>query len=150
VQAQELLRTLQGRGARLRVAQDGRLGIEPSSVLTDELRAEVRANRDALVEALRPQPAQASVSDLTDAPAIAVREQIGAVLLRSPRFGEAEVWVVLEPSMAPELLAEEAGRSEPRPVLLAEDVAKLRGKSDEMIRASLRVLAVFPSARLVQ
>ena len=70
------------------------------------------------------------------------------MLIRSPRFGE--VWVVLELGMAPELVAEEAGREEPGPVLVAEDVARLRGKPDEMVRAVLAVVAVFPSARLVQ
>jgi hypothetical protein len=85
---------------------------------------------------------------LSESEALEVREQIGGVLLRSPRFGE--VWVALEPTMAPQLAAEEAGRGEPRPVLLAEDLVKLRGKSDETIRAALATIAVFPSARLVQ
>lgn len=83
-----------------------------------------------------------------DPEVIETREQVGAVLIRSPRFGE--VWVALEPGMAPELVAEEAARAEPRPVLLAEDVAKLRGKSEEMIRATLAVLGTFPGARLIQ
>jgi len=144
--AQELLHTLEARGARLRVAEGGRLGIQPASALTDELRAEVRANRDALVEALRPQPAQASVSDLTDAPAIAVREQIGAVLIRSPRFGE--VWVVLEGRMLWELLAEEQARPVPRLVLRGDQIARLKGKSDDAIRAVLNTLAVFPEAEI--
>jgi len=52
--------------------------------------------------------------------------------------------------MLAELIAEEVGRGEPRPVLLVADVARLRGKSDEMIRAALAVLATFPSARLIQ
>jgi hypothetical protein len=85
---------------------------------------------------------------LDGAPIVETREQIGAVLIRSPRFGE--VWMVLEPSIAPEIVAEESGRAEPRPVLLAKDVARLRGKSDEMIRATLAVLATFPDARLIQ
>jgi len=143
--AQGLLRALETRGVRLRVLEDGRLGVEPASLLTDELRAEVRANRDALVEALRPQPVQASVSDLTDAPAIAVREQIGAVLLRS-RFGE--VWVVLEGSLLAGLRAEEQARPVPRRVLRGDQIARLKGKSDEAIRAVLNTLAVFPEAEM--
>jgi hypothetical protein len=90
----------------------------------------------------------APASELADAPVVVAREQLGAALVRSPRFGE--VWMVLEPSMATELTADEAGCVEPRPVLLAEDVAHLRGKSEEMVRAALAVLAVFPSARLIQ
>jgi hypothetical protein len=92
--------------------------------------------------------AGAPASELADAPVVAAREQLGAVLIRSPRFGE--VWVVLEPSMATELIAEEAGRGEPRPVLLAEDLARLVGRPDEMIRAALAVLATFPGARVTQ
>jgi hypothetical protein len=69
-------------------------------------------------------------------------------LIRSPRFGE--VWLALEPSRVDQLAAEEARRADPRPVLLAEDVARLRGRDDEMIRATLAVWATFPSARLIQ
>jgi hypothetical protein len=204
VQVQELIGVLEARGARLHALEGGRLGVEPASRLTDELRAAIRANRDELRQLVRaaaqpeareprPEPADYTAwtrgdwdeferlaagfedagkskdeavalsrqrigeararagtpaSELTDAPVVAAREQLGAVLVRSPRFGE--VWVVLEPSMAPELAAEEAGRVEPRPVLLAEDVAHLRGKSDQMVRAALAVLAVFPGARLIQ
>jgi hypothetical protein len=143
VEVQEILRTLTARGGRLRVAEDGRIGVEPSSVLTDDLRAAVRANRDALVKALRPES-----FELAGAPVVETREQIGAVRLRSPKYGD--VWVVLEPSMALELVAEEAAQEDPCPVLLAEDVVKLRGKSEEMIHASLAVLAVFSGARLIQ
>ena len=87
-------------------------------------------------------------TDLDTAPVLATREQLGAVLIRSPRFGE--VWLVLEPSMLTEFVAEESSRGDLRPALLAEHVAKLRGKSDEMIRAALRTFATFPSARLTQ
>jgi hypothetical protein len=226
MEAQEVLRALEALGARLLVDEGGRLGVQPASQLTDELRAACRAHRDELRELVRaaappeaavdnwlrwargewdsferlagdfedqgmpkdeavalarqrvaaahaervrngkptppPDPAFAvrpwdgapapsspgELPELADAPLIEVREQLGAVLIRSPRFGE--VWVVLEPSMAPELAAEEAGRAEPRPVLLAEDVARLRLKSAEMIRAALTVLATFPGARLIQ
>jgi len=37
-----------------------------------------------------------------------------------------------------------------RGLLLAEDVTRLRGRSEEMIRATLAVLSTFPSARLIQ
>ena len=52
--------------------------------------------------------------------------------------------------MVAQLAAEEARRADPRPALLAEDVARLRGKAHEMIRATLAVWATFPSARLIQ
>ncbi len=94
-----------------------------------------------------PEPSLSVLGDPEEV--LEARQQIGAVLIRSPRFGE--VWVALEPSMLAELVAvEEAGRADPRPVLLAEDVARLRDKSDEAIRSTLAVLATFPGARLVQ
>jgi hypothetical protein len=77
------------------------------------------------------------------------REQPGAVLIRSARFGR-EVWIALDPCMVPELQAEEAERPEPRPVLTPEDVARLRGKPEGAIRAVLNALAVFPGSRLMQ
>ncbi|HME73007.1 MAG TPA: hypothetical protein VKM54_24515 [Myxococcota bacterium] len=69
-------------------------------------------------------------------------------LIRSPRF--REVRLALEPSMVAQLAAEEARAPTPRPVLLAEDVARLHGKADEMIRATLAVWATSSSARLIQ
>ena len=130
--------------------------LDPTSVLTKELRATVRAHRDELIEALPPQPAESSVQaelDLANATVIATRERLGAVLSRSPRFGA--VWLALESSMVAELVAEEAdwvklGDPAQFPVLSTEDVARLRGKSEQMIRATLAILATFPAARVMQ
>jgi len=83
--------------------------LDPTSVLTKERRATVRAHRDELIEALPPQPAEPSVQaelDLANATAIATHDRLGAVLIRSPRFGA--VWLALELSMVAELVAEEA------------------------------------------
>ena len=52
--------------------------------------------------------------------------------------------------MAAELRAEEAQRSEPRPVLLPDDIANLRGKSEAAIKAALQVAGVFPGAKVIQ
>jgi len=49
-------------------------------------------------------------------------------LIRSPRFGE--VWLKLEPSVA----------AEP---------SRLRGRSEEMVCATIAVLATFPAARVM-
>ncbi len=84
----------------------------------------------------------------TEAPILDAEEQLGAVLLRSPRYGE--VWVALDPCIASELQAEEQARETPRPVLLVEDVARLRGQSPEAVQAVLRVAAAFPEARVIQ
>ncbi len=76
------------------------------------------------------------------------RQEIAAVRFQSARYGD--VWVALDPCIVSELQAEEQVRETPRPVLLAEDVARLRGKSPEAIQAVLRAAVVFPGARLIQ
>ena len=75
------------------------------------------------------------------------REKPGAVRLES-RFGS--IWIALNLSMAAELQAEEQARETPRPVLLPEDVASLRGKSQAMVRGALNVLAEFPGTKVIQ
>jgi len=90
--------------------------------------------------------AGAPASELADAPVVAAREQIGAVLLRSPKYGA--VWVALKGSLLAELRAEEQERPDPRPVLTTDQVLRLRGKSEAAIRAVLNALAVFPEAEI--
>ena len=89
-----------------------------------------------------------ATEDLAAAPIIESRQEPGAVLIQSPRFGP--VWIALAPGVADELRAEEAQRSEPRPVLLADDITALRGKSEAAVRATLGVARAFPGARVVQ
>jgi len=69
-------------------------------------------------------------------------------LIEAHRFGE--VWLLLEPSTAAELASEESSRPELRPVLLAEAVPRLRGRSEEMPCATLEVLVTFPTPRMIQ
>ena len=90
------------------------------------------------------------IADLTttQVPILDPEEQIGAVLLRSPRYGE--IWLALEACTVPELRVAEQARETPRPVLLAEDVFWLRRRSPEAVEAVLRVAAAFPGARVIQ
>ncbi len=83
---------------------------------------------------------------LAEAPVIESRQEPGAVLIQSPRFGP--VWIALTPGMADEHWGEEAQRLESRPVLLTDDIAKLRGKSEAAVRAALEVARAFPGARV--
>jgi len=55
VTVDELLQTIQRRGATLRVVGD-RLAVHPKSALTDELRAAIRRYRDELLVRLKPAP----------------------------------------------------------------------------------------------
>ena len=101
-----------------------------------------------LAEALMEPTKATAGTGLKEAPIAETRLEPGAVLIESPRFGP--VWIALTPGMADELRAEEAQRSEPRPVLLADDLAKLRGKSEAAVRTALEVARVFGPARVVQ
>ncbi|HTF32581.1 MAG TPA: hypothetical protein VK714_02640 [Myxococcota bacterium] len=62
---QELLRALEARGVRIRVLEDGRLGVDPASVLTEELRAAVRVHRDELRELVKAKP-RAPIDELDE------------------------------------------------------------------------------------
>jgi hypothetical protein len=140
---EELLDALRLRGARLQLLDGERLGVEPSSVLTDDLRAEIRARKDEIVRELR-----RANEPLESAPALEVRQQIGAVLIDSPRYGQ--VWVVLSQRLEWQLRAEESERPNPRPVLTTADLARLEGKSPPLVEAILNTLAAFPGARVLQ
>lgn len=142
MRAVELLSDLRRRGVSVRV-RAGRLAIEPASRLTEADRTLIRAHREALLETLQ----DLAGSDLCAAPIEGVREQVGAVLVRSPRYGE--LWLALDPCVVDELGAQESGQPEPRPVLLVGDAARLRGKPEAMIRAALEVARAFPGARVV-
>jgi hypothetical protein len=140
----------------------------PRGVLTDADLEALRAHKAALLAELRGQPDRpdhlgavggddvgdhdhlvGGDHDLAAGPVLETREQPGAVLIRSARFGR-DVWLALTEDMAAELRAEEAERPEPRPVLTPADVARLRGKPAEAVRAVLEVAAVFGTARVLQ
>ncbi len=87
-------------------------------------------------------------SDLDSSRVTEIRENVAAVRLWSSRYGE--VWLALDPCIIEELEGEEQTREAPRPVIVPEDVARLRGKSEEEVRAVLEVVAAFPGARVVQ
>ena len=95
-------------------------------------------------------PRRAARADqaLDEAAIADARARVGAVLVDSHRFGQ--VWIALDPCLVPDLHAEEQARGVPRPVLLVEDVARLRGKPERAVRAVLQAAAVFPGVRVVQ
>lgn len=90
-----------------------------------------------------------SADDLAGGPIIETRFDLGAVRIESSRFGQG-VWLALTEDMATELRSEEIQRDEPRPVLLPEDLARLKGKSAAAIRAALEIFTVFPGSRVIQ
>ena len=142
MEAQAILTVLRQRGATIRLVGNEGIEVSPRRVLDDDLRDEIRARKAQLVSELR----RAGSPELTDGPVLEGRHRLGAVRLNS-RFGE--LWISLDPSMTDELRAEESRRPEPRPVLMPEDIAALRGKSDAAIRAVLNVMATFPGSEVV-
>jgi hypothetical protein len=144
---QSLVESLRTRGVELELDGPRLRWRAPKGTVTAADLAALREAKAALLQVLArevPEPRLA----LEESPATQTRERLGAALIRSPRFGE--VWVVLDPCALPELEAEETARPEPRPILLAEDVARLRGKSETAIRAALEVARAFPGSRVVQ
>ena len=71
-----------------------------------------------------------------------VFERPGAVLFRSPKFGE--LWLAQDPCIILEISAEESSRPRPRPILLVEDWLTLDGKPEAIIRLVLETARVFP------
>jgi hypothetical protein len=131
---------------------DDRLGVHPRRVLDDNLRAGIRANKEALLLLLSQgggggvyppsnhcNGATASSGDAEASPT--------AVLLRSNTYDE--VWLAFGTAMVDALGAEEALRDEPRPILRIEGVTRLRGKADAAIRAVLETARVWPGASIV-
>ncbi len=141
MEAQEILATLQQRGATVRALQDGRLEVAPRRVLDDELRAAIRSHKRELLTELTQCGDSAEAAELeSGVPA--------AFLVGSPRYGE--VWVATDAGVAAAIRVEEQHRERPRPVLMAEDVAHLEHKSEKAIRGALNVVAVFPGAKVLQ
>lgn len=140
-----LVADLRRRGVQLTPAGDQIRYRAPRGTLTEVDLAAIRTHRDeVLAELLRSDRAGA---DLGVDPILDVRQELGAVLLRSRRFGR-EIWMALTEPMAAEIRAEEAQRPEPRPVLLPEDVISLSQKPEAAVRAALDIAGVFPGSRV--
>ncbi len=141
-----LLSDLRQRGVELTAEGDQLRYRAPRGTLRPADLEILREHKFSLLDALREDAAE----DLAEAPVIESRQdqEPGAVLITSPKY--REVWVALSRSMAEELRAEESARETPRPVLLTDDIAALRGKGEAAIRAALEVAGVFPGAKVIQ
>ncbi len=141
MEAQEILATLQQRGATVRALQDGRLEVAPRRVLNDELRVAIRSHkREILTELTQCGDSAEAASLKSGVPA--------AFLVDSPRYGE--VWVATDVGVAAAIRVEEQRRDQPRPVVMLDDMVRLQGKSPEAIQSALNVFAVFPGAKVIQ
>ena len=136
-----LLAELRRRGVELRREGDRLRWRAPRGVLRPMDLIALRRAKVELLNALAP-PDQAPPDHLDDAPIIDTRAGVG-VLIRSRRYG-CEVWVALDRDAAGKLEADEAQRADTRPVLFADDVARLRGKSEGAVRGALEVARALP------
>lgn len=144
--AHSLLAELRSRGVDLRLDGDRLRWRAPRGVLSQDLLTTLREHREQVRDLLRCSP-QTQVQLILDCEPAEVRERVAAVLIRSPVYGE--VWIALDRCMVLELAAEEKTRPDPRPVLVAEDLVRLRGRSEQTIRAELEIARAFPGARVV-
>jgi len=146
VTAAALITDLCRRGVRLIADGDSLRCRAPRGELTEADLIALRECKAEILEQLHETgPADAALL-VADTELIETVYAVGAVLVRSPRYGE--VWLALGQNAAEELAAEETARKTRRPVLLAEDVARLAGKSEAVITAALEVARTFPGARI--
>jgi hypothetical protein len=140
MRASVLIAALRARRVTLRV-EDGRLATYGE--LTDADREQIRACKPALLAALRPE-----CDLLAEAKLLEAREALASFSARTP-FGEVVI-VLAQGGEFEQRVAEEAAKplQARRAVLWSSDVAALRGRSPEAIRAALNVAAVFPGVRL--
>jgi len=87
VTVDELLQTIEQRGATLRVVGD-RLAVHPKSALTDELRAAIRRYRDELLVRLKPAPAWRDCKPLEAREELARYGREGWIAIYSEVLGE--------------------------------------------------------------
>ena len=144
-----LLFDLRRRGVRLIADGDFLRCRGPRGALTEADLAALRGHKAEVLKELRQTAPPDALLLAGDAePILETRSELGAVLIRSPRYGE--VWVALEVDMAASLRAEEAARQTPRPVLTPADIAALAGKSEAAIETALEVFRVFGEAKVLQ
>ena len=134
-----LLADLRRRGVVLTPAGDQIRYRAPRGALTEADRQAIRTHRDEVLAELRRSEADLSTE---------THQELGAVLIRSRRFGE--LWIALTDGIAAELRSEESERPAPRPVLLPADVTRLMNKPTATIEAVLNTMAVFPGSGLIQ
>ena len=140
-----LLDELHSRGVTLEARGD-RLRFRPVKAVTPELVECLRANKKEVMARLEQHPDRRHVGN--EAPAtLEALSQIGAVCIRTAKFGS--IWLALNQATADEIRAEEQQRETPRPVLTADDVAKLERKSERAVKAALEIVRTFPGARII-
>jgi hypothetical protein len=130
--------TLEARGDRLR--------FRPVNAVPPELVEHLRANKEEVLAHLERHPEPQAEAD-KDRATLEALSQIGAVLIRSRKFGS--VWLALDQATANELREEESQHDEPCPVLTAEDLDHLETMSERAVRAALEIIATFPGSRIV-
>ena len=112
-------------------------------VITPDLLERIRARKGELLEILRAETPE----DLTESEILETRTGLAAVRIKSRLLG-CELWLAHDARTAAEL-RDEMAPEKALPILLFEDVPRLRGKSPAALRALLEVASVFPGSRFV-
>jgi hypothetical protein len=126
-----LLAELHSLGVTLE-AQGDQLRFRPVDAVPPDLLEHLRANKEEVIALLEHDPEPQAEAD-KDRATLEALSQIGAVLIRSRKFGS--VWLALDQANANELREEESQYDEPCPVLTAEDLDHLETMSERAIRA---------------
>lgn len=137
----DLLVDLERRGVTLELRGDRLAWRAPQGAVTPELVEVLARHKAELVELLES-------PDVCTPDALAPEPRQLAFLVRSG-WGD-EVLVVKDEAAAELALAEELdlAEDERRPVLLADDLAALRGKPRELVQAAVEVARHFPGCRI--
>ena len=135
-----LIADLRRRGIELTAKGDRLHYRAPRGVLSPELLAELRSHKPELL---------AELTQCGDSSETAALESgvPAAFLVDSPRYGV--VWVATDAEVAAAIRVEEQRRDRPRPVVMIDDMARLKSKSEKAIRGALAVIRAFPGARII-
>ena len=135
---------LRGKGVEL-TAEGEQLHLRaPAGTLTDEVKAQLRDHKPEVLALLRD-----AVDGLAETSIVLeTRAVLVAVRVRS-RSLRREVWLARDERTAREL-HQSAPAGESLPVLLFEEIPKLRGNSPEMLNALLDTKALFPTAKILE
>ena len=139
--AHALLAELHSRGVEVIAEGDSLRCRGPRGALTPADLDRLKAHKRELLTEL------ALCEDSAEAAALKQCDPV-AVLIDSLKYGQ--VWVCTDAEVVDAIRLEEQHRDQPRLVMMADDMARLQGKSPEAIQAALNVFAVFPGAKVLQ
>ena len=144
--AGELMGVLRRRGVELLTDSD-RLGVRPAGRLTPEERTALIAAKADVLSVLRAEAFDGDQLGQLILRTTACTPEPSAWRLYSRRL-DRELWLARDTEAAAALDAD--GARAGLPVVLADDLARLRDFDDQHLRDLLEALAVFPGAKIAE